>query len=181
METKKVDDENIKGYHVPSPETENKPFQEDVCRNFRIVVKGKASDWVDCYDEIATLDIDGVKYIGVSPFHNELPVRCVLKIEEVDEDGESGFIKVKISTIEGDILGEDDIKDLLGEILDPQDYTYVVHNASTDVRGIVKIKISQINYRGLEEIVSLDTLEPIDVKDLLEKSLSGDYQVALDQ
>lgn len=43
------------------------------------------------------LDIDGERYIGVSPFHsNELPVRCVLRVEEVDEDGDANFYKFKI-------------------------------------------------------------------------------------
>ena len=70
----------------------------------------------------------------------------------------------------------------MGEILDPQDYTYVVYDIPIDTEEFVKIKISKINYKELgDEIDNLDILEPVEVKDLLEKSLFEDYNIVINQ
>ena len=69
--------------HVPTTETKNDMYQEDWFGNFRIVVGDKKSCWEDIYDGIASLNVDGELFIGVSPhWGNILPSRCVLKISK---------------------------------------------------------------------------------------------------
>jgi hypothetical protein len=70
---------------IPCKETENKGFQMDDYGNMRIVVDGKEGNW-STYQSIASLEIDGQHYIGVSQFYAGcLPHECVLKVEKVSE------------------------------------------------------------------------------------------------
>lgn len=132
------------GYHTPTSESVNKPFQEDAHGNFRIVVKGQESEWVDVYDGIATLTIDRAIYIGVSPYHsNNLPVRRALRVEEVDEDGEANFYKFKIiDLVDGELLDPEEIEGILRDpAYTDEDYIFTIKESKME--GYVKMKITE--------------------------------------
>jgi hypothetical protein len=87
----KTGDQMKLGEYVPTPETENKSFQEDSHGNFRIFVEGKLSEWKR-YNEITFLKVEDRTYIGVTDFYRDyFPKRCALKVDVVDEDGDANF------------------------------------------------------------------------------------------
>ena len=132
---------------VPVEESVGKSFQMDNFGNFRIVVKGKESEWVG-YERIATLKIEDEQFIGVSEYYKGyLPTECTLRVEVVDEDGDSNFLKCKIISIEDKrILDHDDVEDIIREPgFDAEDYGYLVKESSQ--KDFVKIRITQFgNY-----------------------------------
>jgi len=68
----------------PCNECIGKAFQMDDYGNFRIVVHGFASKWVS-YNSIASLEYDGVKYIGVSAYYEgTIPHECIVEIKKTD-------------------------------------------------------------------------------------------------
>lgn len=146
---------------VPTQETENEPFQVDKYRNFRIVVKGRIGYWTSS-DKIASIVVDGVTYIGVSDrFKDILPVGRILKIEEVDEDGETGFYQFKIAGIVEDrILDEDDVLDILRDPMYDEDYNITVKAARR--KDFVKIRIVEFAPLGIKPDIVLGEEEVID-------------------
>lgn len=159
---------------VPTSECMEEAFQMDAFGNFRICVKGKESEWVG-YERIAILDIDGEKFIGVSAyFEGYLPTECILRVEAVDEEGESNFFKCKIVDTEEDIiLDSDDVEEILRDpTFDDEDYIYIVKKSSQ--KDFVKIKI--ISY---DDSISggkcLTSEEIIDV--LIDAFAEGKYDI----
>lgn len=131
------------GEFVPTPETQNKSFQEDSHGNFRIFVEGKLSEWKK-YSQIAFLKVEDRAYIGVTDFYRDyLPKRCALKVEVVDEEGEANFYKFKIIDLIADaVLNRDDIEDLLQDpLLVDGEYTFNVKESK--LKDFVKIAITE--------------------------------------
>lgn len=153
------DREDIKRYK-PIPEYEGKSFQMDSYGNFRIVmntIKGKIeSGWVP-YEGIATIDIDAGmlcfvsdylgdhQFIGVSDYYKGcLPTEQILRIEKVDEDGESSFYKIKVTDIvEDKILGQNEILEILRDPpFDVEEYGFVVKPVIQ--KDFVKVRITEL-------------------------------------
>lgn len=159
---------------VPTPECMEETFQMDAFGNFRIWVKGKESEWVG-YERIATLDVDGEKFVGVSAyFEGYLPTECVLKVEVVDEDGEPNFFKCKIVDTEEDkILDCEEVEEILKDPpFDDECYIYIVKESSQ--KDFVKIKM--ISYDGsISEGKCLTNEEIIDV--LIDTFAEGKYDI----
>lgn len=142
MEEKNNDQIKL-GEYIPTFETKDKAFQEDAQRNFRIVVEGKSSEWKRRGD-IAILNVHGRMYIGVSDlYHEDLPKKCALKVDVVDEDGDTDFYKFKIiDLIAETILGRDDVEDILRDPLFAEDeYRFDVRDSK--LKGFIKIMISE--------------------------------------
>lgn len=135
---------------VPTSETEKEPFQVDKYGNFRIVVKGRTSSWTRS-DKIASIIVDDETYIGATDRLKEiLPTMSVLKVEKVDEDGETDFYRFKIvDLIEDRILDEDDVLDHLREPMSDVDFNIIVN--TTMCKDFVKIKIIEYAPFGSKE------------------------------
>lgn len=152
LKTEDVKYEEIEhGRHVPTAETKNSMYQEDLFGNFRIIVGEEESSWQDTYDGIASLKIDGDLFIGVSQYWgNVLPSRCVLKVKTVDENGDTDFYKFKVVNLCQDIVLDNiEVADLLIEKTYTEDHTIFVK--TTKRNGFVKIKIIQIAPFGSDE------------------------------
>jgi len=165
---------------VPVPECEDKPFQMDDYGNFRIAInsaKGKIySDWT-IYKGVAAVHVGTGLFIGVSNYYvGYLPTERVLRVEEVDEDGESNFYKCKIADLIADkIMNPKEIEEILKDPpFDVEEYGFVVKPASQ--KDFVKIRIIQFGnvdeqdrFLSKEEIVDyiIDTFsaEDFDVYD----------------
>lgn len=147
------------GEYVPTPETENKSFQEDSHGNFRIFVEGKLSDW-QRYNQIAFLKIEDRVYIGATDFYRDyLPKRCAMKVEIVDEDGEASFYKFKITDlIAGAVLDKDDIEDILQDpiIVDGE---YIFNIKESKLKDFVKIAITELELPFQEHIMTKEEVE----------------------
>ena len=159
--------EEPSGIYIPTPETKSNAYQEDKFGNFRIVVREEESDWIDTYDGIASLKIDGELFIGVSPYWGDiLPSGCVLKIQKADEDGDTDFYSFKISDLYQDIvLDSTKIEDLLRESGSyvEGDYNFSVKHSKRE--GFVKIRIIEFAVPGREG--QDKTLNEEEVKDFL--------------
>lgn len=154
------------GEYVPTPETENKSFQEDSHGNFRIFVEGKLSEW-QRYNQLAFLKVGDQTYIGVTDFYRDyLPKRCAMKVEVVDEDGEANFYKFKIIDIIADtILDKDDVEDLLQDpiIVDGE---YIFNIKESKLKDFVKIAITELEFPFQEHVMTKK-----DVEDYLKNTL----------
>lgn len=161
----KTIDQKKLGEHLATPETTNKSFQEDSHGNFRIFVEGKSSEWKK-YNEIAFLKVDDRTYIGVTEyFRDYLPKRCALRVEVVDEDGESNFYKFKIIDLIADtVLDRDDVEDLLRDPL-PIDGEYIFNIKESKLKDFVKIAITE--FRDFREYM----MTKKDVEDYLKDTL----------
>lgn len=167
-------DQTRLGEYVPTPDTTNKSFQEDSHGNFRIFVEGKFSQWQK-YNEIAFLKVEDRAYIGVTDFYRDyLPKRCALKVEVVDEDGETNFYKFKIIDLMADtVLDKDDVEDLLREpSFAEEDYTFNIKESK--LKDFVKIAIT--DFRELPLMGRIMTKEDVEeyLKDTL---LSEEFEV----
>lgn len=174
MESKTEDIEYKR--HIPTPDTKNGMYQEDWFGNFRIVVGEEKSCWQDIYDGVASLNIGGELFIGVSPhWGNILPSRCVLKIQKADENGDTDFYKFKIVDLCQDIvLNNIEIADILKEKVYEEDYTFFVK--TTKIDEFVKIKIIEISLLGGDKPDRI--LSEEEVKDfLIDIFDSFDYDV----
>lgn len=174
MESKTEDE--MQGRHVPTPETKDGMYQEDRFGNFRIVVREEESKWIDRWNGVASLTIDGELFIGVSPHLGDvLPSKCVLKVQKADENGDTNFYKFKIADLCQDIvLDSGQVADILREHVYEEDYTFFVKDTKRD--GFVKIKIIQIAPFGSEEPDTV--LKEEEVTDfLIDVFDSSDYDV----
>jgi len=161
------------GEYVPTPETENKSFQEDSHGNFRIFVEGKLSQW-ERYDQIAFLKVEDRVYIGVTDFYRDyLPKGCALKVEIVDEDGEANFYKFKIIDLVADtILDKDDIEDILRDPSFAEEYAFNIKESK--LKDFVKIEITEFREFPLREYM----MTKEDVEEYLKDTLpSEDFDV----
>lgn len=159
-------DQMMLGEYVPTQETKDKAFQEDAHRNFRIAVEGGLSEWKK-NNEIAILKVHDRTYIGVSDFyHGDLPKGCVLKVEIVDEDGESDFYKFKIIDLIADtVLDVDDIEEILRDPLYSEDeYTFIIKESK--LKGFVKIAMTECGDPCLSERI----MTKGDVEEYLKKA-----------
>ena len=143
--------------------------------NFRIAInssKGQIeSDWVT-YEEIATINIGNGLFIGVSDHYNgRLPTERLLRVEEIDEDGESNFYKFKIADlVEDRVLCPKEIDEILRDPpFDVEEYGFVVVSSSR--KDFVKVKIIQFGNTdeqdrclSKEEVVDyiIDTFPAVD-------------------
>jgi len=132
---------------VPIPECEDKPFQMDDYGNFRIAInsaKGKIySSWT-MYEGIAVVNVGTGLFIGVSNYYEGyLPTERLLRVEEVDEDGESNFFKCKVADLVADkVMGPQEIEEILRDPpFDVEEYGFNVKPASQ--KDFVKIRITQ--------------------------------------
>lgn len=152
------------GEHEPTPETADRPFQVDKYGNYRITVKGKSSEWHKHY-QLAALKVDDQIYIGVSRSHDgDLPKECVLRVDKVDEDGESNFYQFKIVDIEENkILDRYDVFDIIYDPVYGDDYNVVVKESKR--KDFVKIRIAEIAPFGSKEPDKI--LNDEDVKDFI--------------
>ncbi len=126
--------EKEKGLHIPVSESVGKSFQKDDYDNFRIVVDGKESDWVE-YQGIATIEVDSVLYIGVSKYQKgRLPTETILKLEKVEgkdekrekEKNKEDYVKIKIvDKSTGKSLEAEDIEDVLNSVL-KHDFNFTI-------------------------------------------------------
>lgn len=156
----KTIDQRRLGEHVPTTETINRSFQEDSHGNFRIVVEGKSSEW-EKYNEIAFLKVEDRTYIGVTDFYRDyLPKRCALKVEVVDEDGETNFYKFKIiDLVEDSLLDRDDVEDLLQDSSFVEE-EYVFNIKESKLKDFVKIAITEFrNFPLQEHIMTKEEVE----------------------
>jgi len=169
MESKTEDKkfEHEYGIHVPKPGTKDDAYQEDCFGNFRIMVRGEDSNWVEKPDGIASLKIDGDLFIGVSPhWENILPSKCVLKVQKADENGDTDFYEFIIVNLCQDfILDSIMVEDLLreNELYVEGDYSFNVKPSKRE--GFVKIKIVELAALGRYE--SDKTLNEEEVTDFL--------------
>lgn len=132
---------------LPIPECVDESFQMDDYGNFRIAVnsaKGKIySNWT-VYEGIAAVNVGTDSFIGVSNYHEGyLPTERILRVEEVDEDGESNFYKFKIADLKADkIMGPGEIDEILRDPpFDVEEYGFIVKSVSQ--KDFVKIRIVQ--------------------------------------
>lgn len=140
-------EEKVLKEFIPVEEYKDKPFQMDGYGNFRIVLNGARgkieSEWVS-YQEMAIIKVDTDLFIGVSDYYKGyLPTECMLKVEEVDEDGEPSFYKFKVADlIEDKIMSPKEIEDILiNPPFDVEEYGIVVKPVSQ--KDFVKIRITQ--------------------------------------
>ena len=148
MVTKTVDQMKL-GEYIPTQDTENRSFQEDPHGNIRILVEGETSEWKNP-DEIAILKAHSRTYIGVTDsYQGDLPKRCALKVEVVDEDGDMDFYKFKIiDLIEDTVLDRDDVEDLLQEpLFEEEEYTFNIKESKLE--GFVKIAMTVCGHPSL--------------------------------
>lgn len=160
--------------HVATPETIGKPFQKDRYGNYRIVVKGHASEWCKRY-QLATLKVDGEIYIGVSDIHDgHVPKECVAKIEVVDEDGEPNFYRFKIIDLaQNRALDLYDVYDTLGESpFDTEEYEFFVKGVSQE--DFIKVRITQ--FGNYQESARLLTKEEV-VDYIINTFSTGEFEV----
>lgn len=141
------------GEYEPTPETTDRPFQVDKYGHHRIMVRGKSSEWYKHY-QFATLKVDDQIYIGVPRIHSgDLPKECVLRVEKVDEDGESNFYQFKIIDIEQSpatrVLERHEIFDIIYDPVYGDDYNVVVKESKC--KDFVKIRIIEIAPFGSKE------------------------------
>lgn len=169
--------------YEPVPEYRGKSFQMDARGNFRIVVKGREGLW-ETYEGIANIEVDGEKYIGVSDYYKgSLPTECVLKVQKVDEYGYHGYVRLKIADIRSnfpEILNKDDIKELLTDILQPNNYIYYLKEIPGDKEGFFKVKIIDMEGKDTFDIDDLNILDITKVGHLLKKLLfEKDYEIVI--
>lgn len=152
--------EKILKEFVPVDEYKDRPFQIDGYGNFRIIInsaRGKIeSGWV-AYQEIAVINAGTDLFIGVSGYYKgSLPTERVLKVEEVDEDGEPSFYKFKILRLvaRDKIMNPKEIEEILiNPPFDVEEYGIVVKPASQ--KDFVKIRITQYgNYNDQDRFLS---------------------------
>lgn len=82
---------NPPNVHVPLEGYEDKPFQKDLYNNFRIVVEGKSSEWME-HSRIAQLDIEGKHYIAVMSsllYKNVFPSETVIEWSKAEVSAEA--------------------------------------------------------------------------------------------
>ena len=162
----------------PTKEYKDRPFQMDGCGNFRIVInsaKGKIeSRWV-AYQEIAVVDVGTGLFIGVSDYYKgSLPTERLLKVEEVDEDGEPNFYKFKVADIVADkIMNPKEIEEILiNPPFDVEEYGFVIKPASQ--KDFVKIRITQFgNYNEQDSFLSKEEV----IKYIIDTFSAEDFDV----
>ena len=163
---------------VPVDEYKDKPFQMDGCGNFRIIInsaRGKIeSGWV-AYQEIAVINTGTDLFIGVSDYYKgSLPTERVLKVEEVDEDGEPNFYKFKIADLVADkIMTPKETEEILiNPPFDVEEYGFVVKPASQ--KDFVKIRITQFgNYNDQDSFLSKEEV----IKYIIDTFSAEDFDV----
>ena len=162
------------GEYSPTPETKNKAFQEDSHGNFRITVKEEFSEWKG-HHEIAILKVEGQTYIGVADsYDGDLPKECVLRLEIVDEEGDSNFYKFKIiDLVEDKVLYAEDVEEIILESLFEGD-EYAFNIKQSKIKDFVKIAITEFGDDPLQSYI----MTKEDVEEFLKKALPDeDYDI----